>query len=194
MLRDGAALSEWGVLALRGEERSHHSRGNFRLSEFPFLKDCSSSAASWLKAKEPLGGANDWPSLHLGYLQQLAPRTSQPWRRLRVFNYLRGNGWTRNCLPFKWLTEENNGVSLFHLWVLSCEEEGHFIQPSCRQKCGESAALAQPPDGSHFKIKNMLTSGFLMLPANSPWAGPMEETQVQWVLFWVTWGAAFSFR
>lgn len=129
----GVDQLSWVVVscALRGEERSCYFRGHFRLSEFPSLNDSNASAASWLKATEPLGGANDWPSLHSPLFTAIA---SQPWRRLRVFNYLRDNGWTRNCLPFKQLTEESNCVSLFQLWVLFCEEEGiSFNLPADRK-------------------------------------------------------------
>lgn len=62
--------SPWGAKkGLATPEETSGSR-----SEFPSLKDSSTSAASWLKAEEPLGGANDWPSLHFGYLQQLPHR------------------------------------------------------------------------------------------------------------------------
>lgn len=86
--------------------------------------------------------------------------------------------------------EGSNRVTLFHVRVFSCEEEGtSVIQPSCRQKGGESAALAQLPNGSHFKLKKKCwLLGFLSFPLTPYVQEPLKRPRSQPMLFWVTWG------
>ena len=93
-------LDRWKrVLSLQKKLQAHHPSG------FPFHKDSNTSAAFLLKAKEPLGGANDWVSLCSPiFTANCLHRPPSFGCRLRVFNYLHGNGWTRNCLPLKQLT------------------------------------------------------------------------------------------
>lgn len=129
----GRSSSLWVVTScgLRGEERSCHFRGNFRLfinQGFHSSRTATPLLSPWLKAKEPLGGANDWPSLlSLIFTTNCLHSPPNLSCGLRVFNYSHGNGWTRSLPPFKQLRkEESNSVSLFHvrMWALSCEEEG----------------------------------------------------------------------
>lgn len=154
---------------LRGEERSCHFRGNFRLlinQCFPSSRTATPLQPPWAKAKEPLGGANDWLTFY-SLISTTNCLHSPPSLgcRLRVFNYLHGNGWTRNCLPFKQFTEESNCVSSFHVEVLPCEGKGTSFNLPADRAVGESAALAQLPNSSHFKLKKIRwLLGFLYFP------------------------------
>lgn len=69
-----------------------------------------------------------------------------------------------------------------------------IIQPPCRQSSGESAALAQLPNSSHFKLKKKKIRwllGFLCFPQTPCVQEPLKRPMSQWMLFWVTWTSLF---
>lgn len=117
---DIPGLERWRkFLSLQRKLQAAHQSG------FSFLKNTTPLLPPWVKAREPLGGANDWLSFHsLIFTTNCLHSPPNLGCRLRVFNYLHGNGWTRNCLPFKQFTEESNCVSSFHVRVLPCEGKG----------------------------------------------------------------------